>query len=82
MSKELGSLIVPIVAALPGTGVDGSIVMYAGNLYTWNGSGWVPNWPVYIDTAAPTNVTSTKYLWVNTSGGAGTDATLWVQDGL
>lgn len=81
MSKEIGTLIVPIYASLPASAPSGAVGMYQGNLYTWNGGDWVPNWPVYISPTAPTNVTSAKYLWVNTSGGAGTDATLWVEDG-
>lgn len=78
--RMLGTFTVPIYTALPPTGNAGQYVQVASTLYQWDGSGWVAMWPIFIQTSAPTS-TAAKYLWVNTSGGAGENATLWVEDG-
>ncbi len=79
--RQIGTLVVPILGALPATGTSGQVVQVAGVLHSWDGAAWVPNYPMYIQTTAPSNVQAGKYLWVNTSGGAGDNATLWVEDG-
>ncbi len=79
--KELGRLIVPILPSLPETGSSGQVVQVAGVLHSWDGAAWVPNYPIYIQATTPANPQAGKWLWVNTSGGAGDNATLWVQDG-
>lgn len=78
--RMLGTFIVPIYTALPASGQPGQYAQVNNTLYQWDGSGWVAMWPLFIQATAPTS-TATKYLWVNTSGGAGDNATLWVEDG-
>lgn len=79
MSKELGSLVVPIVAALPGSGSSGQVVMFAGQLYSWSGDRWNPIVPIYISpTGVRPSIVDSPYLFVDSSG---TTATLWVEDG-
>lgn len=80
MAQQLGTFELPIYASLPATGKAGQIVRVSGVLYHWDGGGWVALWPLFISPTAPTT-TASKYLWVNTSGGAGTNATLYVEDG-
>lgn len=78
--RMLGTFTVPIYTELPAAGEAGQYVQVNNTLYQWDGGGWVAMWPIFIQNAAPTS-TAAKYLWVNTSGGAGDNATLWVEDG-
>ncbi len=79
-SRMLGTLNIPVYNSVPPGGIAGQVISVTNQLYTWDGTQWVPLYPMFIQSAAP-STTAAKYLWVNTSGGAGDNATLWVEDG-
>jgi hypothetical protein len=80
MPAQIGSFNVPVYTTLPASGLTGQYVCVGTQIYNWDGTQWVTMWPLFIQATQPTS-SSTKWLWVNTSGGAGTNATLFVQDG-
>lgn len=62
--KELGSLIVPVVAALPGSGTAGQLVSFGGTIYQYSGTAWIDlstqNVTVSKVAADITNATTTS----------------------
>ncbi len=80
MSRQLGTLNVPVWDVLPESGFEGQLILVGNTVYKWQNSlSWVPCWPIFIQDTAPSGVPDQKYLWINTSGTG--DATFWVEDG-
>ncbi len=81
MSRQLGTINVPIWDHIPSTGgIAGQLASYNNQIYSWDGVQWIPLIPIFIQSSAP-STTAYQYLWVDTSGGAGDNAKLWVEDG-
>jgi hypothetical protein len=64
MPKELGTLTVPVVTALPGTASTGQLVSFGGTIYQYSGAAWfdlsAQNVAVLKVAADITNATTTS----------------------